>query len=194
MSCSPEGFLTRWHPATTGPAMRPLVRICGHARWYSHRRKFADLSCRGSLTWPGQHAGFSGPKYDPWQIMGDPNKPDFRVNNLTLATGLDAMRLDGRQSLLSQFNQQQQRLADGCISSIDERAGTRLFHAHIQSTFPGVSVGSRTRGGTRSIWSPYDRTITVYSPADSLKRASRSCRRISAGCKTGTITAKSFRL
>lgn len=70
----------------------------------------------GPLTWPGQHAGFLGPKYDPWQITGDPNKPDFRVSNLTLATGLDVPRLDGRQSLLSNFNQQQQRLAEAAVS------------------------------------------------------------------------------
>jgi hypothetical protein len=70
----------------------------------------------GPLTWPGQHAGFLGPKYDPWQITGDPSKPDFRVNNLTLAAGMDVARLDHRQSLLSSFNQQQQRLADSAVS------------------------------------------------------------------------------
>ena len=53
------------------------------------------------LTWPGQHAGFLGPKYDPWQIVGDPNKPDFRVDALTLAQGLDFDRLDRRRHLLS---------------------------------------------------------------------------------------------
>jgi hypothetical protein len=52
------------------------------------------------LTWPGQHAGFLGPKFDPWQITDDPNKPDFRVDALSYAKGLDARRLDQRQSLL----------------------------------------------------------------------------------------------
>ena len=42
----------------------------------------------GPLTWPGQHAGFLGANYDPWQITGDPNKPDFRVDALTLAAGI----------------------------------------------------------------------------------------------------------
>jgi hypothetical protein len=53
------------------------------------------------LTWPGQHAGFLGPKYDPWQIVGDPNKSDFKVDALTLAQGLDFDRLDRRRNLLS---------------------------------------------------------------------------------------------
>jgi hypothetical protein len=66
----------------------------------------------GSLTWPGQHAGLLGPKYDPWQIKGDPNKPDFRVDNLTLTGGLDVPRLSNRRSLVHELNQQRERLAD----------------------------------------------------------------------------------
>ena len=34
----------------------------------------------GPLIWPGQHAGFLGPKHDPWQIRQDPNRPGFRVD------------------------------------------------------------------------------------------------------------------
>src|SRR5262245_39835742 len=33
----------------------------------------------GPLTWPGQHAGFLGPKHDPWQIKQDPNSANFQV-------------------------------------------------------------------------------------------------------------------
>ncbi len=61
----------------------------------------------GPLTWPGQHAGFLGPKYDPWQITGDPNSPEFRIDNLTLANGLNVDRLQSRSSLLDQLNRQQ---------------------------------------------------------------------------------------
>lgn len=58
------------------------------------------------LTWPGQHAGFLGPKFDPWQIVGDPNKPDFRVDALTLSQGIDTTRLDQRRGLLRSLDQQ----------------------------------------------------------------------------------------
>jgi hypothetical protein len=64
----------------------------------------------GPLTWPGQHAGFLGPKHDPWQITGDPNHPDFRVDNLTLAAGINVDRLHDRNALLGELNRQQQRL------------------------------------------------------------------------------------
>ena len=71
---------------------------------------------QGPLTWPGQHAGLLGPKYDPWQITGDPNKPDFRVGNLTLADGLDVNRLGDRHSLVSDLNRQQERLANMAVA------------------------------------------------------------------------------
>jgi uncharacterized protein DUF1501 len=66
----------------------------------------------GPLTWPGQHAGFLGPNYDPWQITGDPNKPDFRVDALTLAPGIDVTQLGRRQLLLEQINREQSRLGE----------------------------------------------------------------------------------
>src|SRR5205823_1429882 len=61
----------------------------------------------GPLTWPGQHAGFLGPRHDPWQVTRDPNAPDFRLDNLRLAPGLEVGRLGDRQALLEQVNRQQ---------------------------------------------------------------------------------------
>jgi uncharacterized protein (DUF1501 family) len=66
----------------------------------------------GPLTWPGQHAGFLGPRYDPWQISRDPNAPDFRVDSVRLAPGIEAGRLDDRRALLDQVNRQQRHFAD----------------------------------------------------------------------------------
>jgi hypothetical protein len=66
----------------------------------------------GPLTWPGQHAGFLGPRHDPWQITQDPNRRDFRVASLRPAPGLEIARLGDRRTLLEQVNQQQRGLAD----------------------------------------------------------------------------------
>ena len=41
----------------------------------------------GPLVWPGQHAGFLGPRHDPWQIRQDPNREGFRVDSLSLPPG-----------------------------------------------------------------------------------------------------------
>jgi Protein of unknown function (DUF1501) len=65
----------------------------------------------GPLTWPGQHAGFLGPKYDPWQIAGDPNSDDFKVDSVTLRPGIDVTRLEGRHNLLDEVNRQREYLS-----------------------------------------------------------------------------------
>ena len=56
----------------------------------------------GPLTWPGQDAGFLGPRHDPWQLRLDPNKADSRDDTLTLPDGLNAERLHRRRHLLGQ--------------------------------------------------------------------------------------------
>jgi len=66
----------------------------------------------GPLTWPGQHAGFLGQNFDPWQITGDPNKPDFRVDALTIASGMDVVHLGRRQMLLDEINRKQSQFAE----------------------------------------------------------------------------------
>jgi len=66
----------------------------------------------GPLTWPAQHAGFLGANYDPWQITGDPNKSDFRVESLSLAQGMDVVHLGRRQMLLDEINRKQSQFAE----------------------------------------------------------------------------------
>jgi hypothetical protein len=56
----------------------------------------------GPLTWPGQDAGFLGPRHDPWQLRLDPAHPDAPDESLALATGLDSARLHRRRHLLCQ--------------------------------------------------------------------------------------------
>ncbi len=57
----------------------------------------------GPLIWPGQHAGFLGPRHDPWQIRQDPSRPGFGFEGLALPAGLSVERLDRRKSLLDQL-------------------------------------------------------------------------------------------
>jgi hypothetical protein len=57
----------------------------------------------GPLVWPGQHAGFLGPRHDPWQIRKDPNRREFRVDDLSLPAGLNFERMENRRSLLARF-------------------------------------------------------------------------------------------
>jgi hypothetical protein len=64
----------------------------------------------GPLTWPGQHAGFIGPKHDPWQINGDPNAEGFRMQALSMREGMTAGRLTSRRALLDQLSRPQEGL------------------------------------------------------------------------------------
>jgi hypothetical protein len=59
----------------------------------------------GPLVWPGQHAGFLGPKYDPWQITGDPAAKNFRVGDLKLPEGYSVERLNHRRDLQREVDQ-----------------------------------------------------------------------------------------
>jgi Protein of unknown function (DUF1501) len=56
----------------------------------------------GPLTWPGQDAGFLGPRHDPWQLRLDPNHPEAHDDTLALPPGLDPGRLHRRRHLLVQ--------------------------------------------------------------------------------------------
>jgi hypothetical protein len=87
----------------------------------------------GSLTWPAQHAGFLGPKHDPWQITQDPNRPNFRVDGMRLAEGLEVTRLRDRQALLDHMNRQQRQL--------DERAEGRRLSDQQQLAFSVLTSG-----------------------------------------------------
>lgn len=65
----------------------------------------------GPLVWPGQHGGFLGPKYDPWQIKSNPNLKSFKVDHVELPAGLSISQLNDRVSLLGSLNAAQEELA-----------------------------------------------------------------------------------
>ena len=76
----------------------------------------------GPLTWPGQHAGFLGPKHDPWQINHDPNDANFRIDSLSLQPGVTSPRLLSRQRLLDELNRSPlSRAAGGRMNSFGQQ-------------------------------------------------------------------------
>jgi hypothetical protein len=58
----------------------------------------------GQDPWPGTDAGFLGRKYDPWLLQCDPSDANFGVPGCQLSADITPLRLDGRRSLLEQFN------------------------------------------------------------------------------------------
>lgn len=65
----------------------------------------------GPLVWPGQHAGFLGPRHDPWQITQDPNAANFGMDSLRPGPGIDVNRLGDRRGLLDHIDIQRAQLA-----------------------------------------------------------------------------------
>jgi hypothetical protein len=93
----------------------------------------------GPLTWPGQHAGFLGPRHDPWQLTRDPNAADFRMDNLRLAAEMEPVRLTDRRVLLDQVDRRQRWLADQAegrrLTDQQERAFSVLTSGKIAQAF-----------------------------------------------------------
>ena len=105
----------------------------------------------GPLVWPGQHAGFLGPRHDPWQIRQDPNRPGFRVDSLSLPVGFSVERLSRRQSLLDQISAQHDVLVDPPAHSVDpmseqrQRAMSLLLSGKVSRAFELDSEDPRLR-------------------------------------------------
>lgn len=75
----------------------------------------------GALTWPGQYAGFLGPKHDPWQINQDPNDPNFKIDSLNLQAGVSQPRVLSRKSLLEHMNQNSPMNTSARVSGFGEQ-------------------------------------------------------------------------
>jgi hypothetical protein len=96
----------------------------------------------GPLTWPGQNAGFLGPKHDPWQIKQDPSKPGFREDSLALPVGFTVERLDRRRSLLDQLAGDSPR---GSIDAQREQAMSLLVTGKVSRAFELNREDPKTR-------------------------------------------------
>ena len=58
----------------------------------------------------GQTGGFMGSQVDPWHVTKDPNAANFRLEELTLQSGLTIQRLHDRRAILSEIDSQRRDL------------------------------------------------------------------------------------
>ena len=114
----------------------------------------------GTLVWPGQHAGFLGSRYDPFQLNDDPNKDDFEVAGLKLIEGLSIGRLNDRLRLLRVVDEQRRSLEaspsglqysnqqEAAYSMLTSHKLTQAFHLQSESDKDRERYGRNKFGQT----------------------------------------------
>jgi hypothetical protein len=81
---------------------------------------FPHVIADGSIT-PGQHASFLGKGHNPLFVNQDPNRPDFRLPELTLPESLPVERLEARKDILKLIDEQSELLETSLVAQgLDE--------------------------------------------------------------------------
>ena len=84
---------------------------------------------------PGQNGGWLGRKYDPLLVTGDPNRADWRVEELSLLDGVSYERIDSRRGLLSEIDRQRSELAGADVTGLKDRAFGLLTSPQARTAF-----------------------------------------------------------
>jgi hypothetical protein len=71
---------------------------------------------------PGQNGGWLGRKFDPMVLSGDPNHPDWRVQELGLLDGISFERMNSRQELLKEIDRGRAELGAAGLTGLKQRA------------------------------------------------------------------------
>jgi len=79
----------------------------------------------------GQDAGFLGKAHDPFVLMADPSKPDFKVPDLLPPDSLGEARLQRREKLRS--------IVDGTVQAFEQSEDARLLDTSFESAFRIIS-------------------------------------------------------
>ncbi len=91
------------------------------------------------VTLPGQNAGYLGAAHNPLQVTRDPNRDDFRVDELELPADLPLSRLEDRRSLLSlvegQTRSAERQVSRGVMSVHQQRAFNLLHSERVRRAF-----------------------------------------------------------
>jgi hypothetical protein len=86
-------------------------------------------------TFAGEGAGFLGKKYEPFRILQDPSRPNFRVPSLSPLTDVPLERLGGRRGLLDQLHREAVPLLTTTASPHYTRAFDLLLSAEAKKAF-----------------------------------------------------------
>lgn len=91
----------------------------------------------GNFPWPGQDAGFLGPRFHPWLVHCDPSASDFQAPALTLPREIPALRFDDRRALLHNV--------DGHLDNLLRAGSPEHYSRHTQRAFDLLRSGATRR-------------------------------------------------
>ena len=83
----------------------------------------------------GQTAGFLGGRFDPLQVISDPNDPNFHIDALRLPKDISPQRLTERQQLLGNLNSLPADRGDPQVQAYRQRAFELLQNKQVQQAF-----------------------------------------------------------
>ncbi len=75
----------------------------------------------------GQDAGFLGKGFDPFRLMADPSKPDFKVPDLLPPKTIGEARINRRKKLRD--------IVDGTVEAFEESQNAQLLDSNFESAF-----------------------------------------------------------
>jgi hypothetical protein len=97
------------HYLLTGHEPSPAVSYPSYGSVMAHQhRQLSALPAYVAIPAAGMAgAGFLGPGCEPFQVAGDPGKPDFRVRDLDFFPAVNVERIERRREFLEHFDRQQ---------------------------------------------------------------------------------------
>src|SRR5204863_7677748 len=75
----------------------------------------------------GQDAGFLGKNYDPFALMADPSKPNFKVPDLLPPKELGEVRLERRREL--------RQIVDGAVKNFEDSESAKLMDQNFAQAY-----------------------------------------------------------
>ena len=95
--------------APVGSTVYPALG-CVVGRELGWRNELPPFVAVANSKMPYSHAGYMGSEWNPLWVAGDPNSPEFTVEDVSLPTGFDGDRVSYRRRLLSRIDAWQRQL------------------------------------------------------------------------------------
>lgn len=116
----------RFNPAVTYPCYGSML---SHYKGFrTHMPPFVQLGEQIDRTFNGGTAGYLGLQHNAFELLNSPNKPSFKVRDISPPPGVDANRLKRRRTMLATVDalQRKAEIQPAAFASLDKHVQTAL--------------------------------------------------------------------